>query len=95
MLLTPTTPTTAFALGAKTADPLAMYLSDVCTIPSNLAGHPAISVPFGTGADGLPVGVQVLAPALGEPVMFRVAAVLEERHRDRSTPRDAEDAARR
>jgi aspartyl-tRNA(Asn)/glutamyl-tRNA(Gln) amidotransferase subunit A len=77
VLLTPTTPTTAFELGAKTADPLAMYLSDVCTIPSNLAGHPAISVPFGTGADGLPVGVQVLAPALGERVMFRVAAMLE------------------
>ena len=43
-----------------------MYLSDVCTIPSNLAGHPAISVPFGTGDDGLPVGVQVLGPALAE-----------------------------
>ena len=78
MLLSPTSPTTAFELGAKTADPLTMYLYDVCTIPSNLAGHPAISVPFGTGDDGLPVGVQVLAPALGEPVMFRVAAALEE-----------------
>ncbi len=78
VLLTPTAPTTAFALGAKTADPLAMYLSDVCTIPTNLAGHPAISVPFGTGEAGMPVGVQVLAPALGEPVMFRVASALEE-----------------
>jgi aspartyl-tRNA(Asn)/glutamyl-tRNA(Gln) amidotransferase subunit A len=77
VLLSPTTPTTAFALGAKTADPLSMYLSDACTIPSNLAGHPAMTVPFGAGADGLPVGVQVLAPALGEPVMFRVAAALE------------------
>ena len=48
-----------------------MYLNDVCTIPSNLAGHPAISVPFGTGDDGLPVGVQVLAPALAEATMFR------------------------
>jgi aspartyl-tRNA(Asn)/glutamyl-tRNA(Gln) amidotransferase subunit A len=76
-LLSPTAPTTAFALGAKTANPLAMYLSDVCTIPSNLAGHPAMSVPFGAGDDGLPVGVQVMAPALGEPVMFRVAAALE------------------
>jgi aspartyl-tRNA(Asn)/glutamyl-tRNA(Gln) amidotransferase subunit A len=54
-----------------------MYLSDVCTIPSNLAGQPAMSVPFGTGVDGLPVGVQVLAPTLGEPLMFRAAAVLE------------------
>ncbi|HET6914759.1 MAG TPA: Asp-tRNA(Asn)/Glu-tRNA(Gln) amidotransferase subunit GatA [Acidimicrobiales bacterium] len=77
VLLGPTAPGTAFALGAKTQDPLTMYLNDVCTIPSNLAGHPAISVPFGTGADGLPAGVQVLAPALGESVMFQVAAVLE------------------
>jgi aspartyl-tRNA(Asn)/glutamyl-tRNA(Gln) amidotransferase subunit A len=77
VLLAPTAPTTAFELGAKTADPLTMYLNDVCTIPSNLAGHPAISVPFGTGDDGLPVGVQVLAPALGETVMFQVAATLE------------------
>jgi aspartyl-tRNA(Asn)/glutamyl-tRNA(Gln) amidotransferase subunit A len=77
VLLSPTSPTTAFELGAKTADPLAMYLSDVCTIPTNLAGHAAITVPFGTGADDLPVGVQVLAPALGEPVMFRVARAIE------------------
>ena len=67
----------AFALGAKTSDPLTMYLNDVCTIPSNLAGHPAVSVPFGSGDDGLPVGVQVLAPALGETVMFQVAAAIE------------------
>jgi aspartyl-tRNA(Asn)/glutamyl-tRNA(Gln) amidotransferase subunit A len=77
VLLAPTSPTVAFPLGAKTADPLAMYLSDVCTIPTNLAGHAAISVPFGTGEGGLPIGVQVLAPALGEPVMFRAAAALE------------------
>jgi len=77
VLLAPATPTTAFLLGAKTADPLTMYLNDVCTIPSNLAGHPAMSVPFGAGDDGLPVGVQVLAPALGETVMFQVAAALE------------------
>ena len=77
VLLSPTAPTTAFGFGAKTDNPLAMYLSDVCTIPSNLCGDPAISVPFGGGDDGLPVGVQVLAPALGEPVLFRVAAALE------------------
>ena len=77
-LLSPTSPTVAFELGAKSADPLAMYLSDVCTIPTNLAGHAAISVPYGTGEAGLPIGVQVLAPAFGEPVMFRVARVLEE-----------------
>jgi aspartyl-tRNA(Asn)/glutamyl-tRNA(Gln) amidotransferase subunit A len=76
VLIGPTSPTTAFAFGAKD-DPLAMYLNDVFTIPSNLAGHPALSLPYGTGDDGLPVGVQVLAPALGEPMMFRVAAALE------------------
>ena len=76
VLLSPTSPTTAFTIGAK-ADPLAMYLNDVCTIPSNLAGHPAISVPFGVGDDGLPVGVQVMAPALDEATMFRAAAALE------------------
>jgi aspartyl-tRNA(Asn)/glutamyl-tRNA(Gln) amidotransferase subunit A len=77
VLLAPTSPTTAFEIGAKTADPFTMYLSDVCTIPSNLAGHAGITVPFGTGASDLPVGVQVLAPALGEPVMFRVARAIE------------------
>ncbi|HZP30832.1 MAG TPA: Asp-tRNA(Asn)/Glu-tRNA(Gln) amidotransferase subunit GatA [Acidimicrobiia bacterium] len=77
-LISPTSPTVAFELGAKTTDPLAMYLSDVCTIPTNLAGHPAMSVPFGSGEGALPIGVQVLAPALGEPVMFRVAKTLED-----------------
>ena len=77
VLLSPTAPSTAFALGAKTDDPLTMYLNDVCTIPSNLAGDPAMSVPFGVGDDGLPVGVQVMAPSLGEPTMFRVAAAIE------------------
>jgi aspartyl-tRNA(Asn)/glutamyl-tRNA(Gln) amidotransferase subunit A len=77
VLLGATTPTTAFDLGAKVDDPMAMYMNDVCTIPSNLSGHPAISVPFGTGEDGLPVGVQVLAPALGEAMLFRVARVVE------------------
>src|SRR3954454_20599059 len=76
VLIGPTAPSTAFAFGAK-ADPLAMYLNDVFTIPSNLSGHPAMSVPFGTGDDGLPVGVQILAPALGEVEMLRVAAALE------------------
>jgi aspartyl-tRNA(Asn)/glutamyl-tRNA(Gln) amidotransferase subunit A len=77
VLLAPTAPTTAFPLDAKTDDPLAMYLTDVCTIPSNLAGHPAVSVPFGTGDDGLPVGVHLLAPALAEGDLFRAAAVVE------------------
>jgi aspartyl-tRNA(Asn)/glutamyl-tRNA(Gln) amidotransferase subunit A len=78
VLLSPTAPTTAFELGAKTADPLSMYLSDTCTIPTNLAGHPAMSVPFGVDDQDLPIGVQVLAPALGEPTMFRVARAIEQ-----------------
>jgi aspartyl-tRNA(Asn)/glutamyl-tRNA(Gln) amidotransferase subunit A len=77
VLLGPTAPTTAFPLGEKTGDPLAMYLSDVCTIPTNLAGHPAISVPFGTGVDGLPIGAQLLGPALSEATIIKVAAVVE------------------
>ena len=77
VILTPTSPTVAFKLGEKTNDPLTMYLCDVFTIPTNLVGHAAMSVPFGRGAHGLPVGVQVLAPALGEEPMFKVAAELE------------------
>jgi len=77
VLLSPTTPSTAFRFGDKTADPVSMYLSDLCTIPSNLSGHPAMSVPFGVGDNGMPVGVQVLAPAMGEVAMFRAAAALE------------------
>ena len=78
VLLGATAPTTAFAVGAKVDDPMAMYMNDVCTIPSNLSGHPAVSVPFGVGVDGLPVGVQVLAPALQEALLFRVAQVVED-----------------
>ncbi len=76
VLLSPTSPCVAFPFGAKD-DPLTMYLNDVATLPSNLAGHPAISVPFGSGRNGLPVGVQVLAPMLGERRLIQVAAVLE------------------
>ncbi|MEZ5224448.1 MAG: Asp-tRNA(Asn)/Glu-tRNA(Gln) amidotransferase subunit GatA [Ilumatobacteraceae bacterium] len=77
VLLTPTSPTVAFPFGAKGDNPLAMYLCDLYTIPTNLAGHPGMSVPFGTGADGLPVGVQVLAGTLDEVTMFKVGAALE------------------
>jgi aspartyl-tRNA(Asn)/glutamyl-tRNA(Gln) amidotransferase subunit A len=78
LLLGATAPTTAFELGAKTTDPMAMYLSDVFTIPSNLSGDPAITVPFGSGADGLPLGVQLLGPARSERLIFAAAQVLEE-----------------
>ena len=77
VLLTPASPTVAFEIGAKASDPLAMYLCDTYTIPSNLTGDPGMSVPFGAGDQGLPVGVQVLAPALEEARMFQVGAVLE------------------
>ncbi len=76
-LVAPTSPTVAFEVGAKTADPLAMYLSDVCTIPSNLTGHPAMSVPVGLDRAGLPIGFQVMGPALAEETMFAVAAEVE------------------
>ncbi len=87
VLVGATTPGTAFLLGAKTDDPWAMYMNDVCTVPSNLAGHPAVSVPFGTDEMGLPVGVQVLAPALEEALMLRVAAALEARAPAPAPPR--------
>ncbi len=77
VLVSPTSPTTAFELGAKAQDPLAMYLCDICTIPSNLTGHPAISIPIGLDSNGLPIGFQVMAPALGEPRLFQVAAEVE------------------
>tara|TARA_B100001175_G_scaffold106819_1_gene90826 strand:- start:13528 stop:14967 length:1440 start_codon:yes stop_codon:yes gene_type:complete len=77
ILISPTSPTTAFPLGDKTEDPMQMYLQDVCTIPSNLTGHPAMSVPFGSGEDGMPVGIQILAPAMAEREMFQAAKILE------------------
>ncbi len=78
VLVSPTSPTVAFKAGARTEDPLAMYLSDICTIPCNLSGDPAISVPIGLDSQGLPIGFQIMAPALGEPMMYRVAAEVEE-----------------
>lgn len=77
VILTPTSPVVAFKFGDKVDDPMSMYLCDIYTIPTNLAGHPGMSIPFGTGANGMPVGVQVLAPALGEVAMFRVGGALE------------------
>ncbi|HVA52940.1 MAG TPA: Asp-tRNA(Asn)/Glu-tRNA(Gln) amidotransferase subunit GatA [Acidimicrobiales bacterium] len=77
LLLGATTPSVAFALGEKTADPMAMYLSDVFTIPTNLAGDAAISVPFGVGRAGLPIGVQLLGPGRSEARLFAAARVLE------------------
>jgi aspartyl-tRNA(Asn)/glutamyl-tRNA(Gln) amidotransferase subunit A len=78
VLVSPATPTTAFPLGERADDPMAMYLADLCTIPSDLAGNAAISVPCGLAAeDGLPVGLQVMAPALADDRLYRVAAAAE------------------
>jgi aspartyl-tRNA(Asn)/glutamyl-tRNA(Gln) amidotransferase subunit A len=78
VLVSPTTPTTAFPIGERVDDPVAMYRADLCTIPANLAGTPAMSVPCAlSDEDGLPVGLQVMAPALQEQRMYRVAAAFE------------------
>jgi aspartyl-tRNA(Asn)/glutamyl-tRNA(Gln) amidotransferase subunit A len=76
-ILTPTAPSTAFAIGDKEDDPISMYLNDVFTVPVNLAGLPGISVPAGLGADGLPLGLQVIGRAFDEETVLRVAEVVE------------------
>ncbi len=77
VLVSPTSPTTAFPIGAKVDDPMAMYLNDIFTIPANLAGTPAISVPCGLDDAGLPVGVQLTGPVLREATVLRAASALE------------------
>lgn len=84
VLVSPTTPTTAFTIGERVDDPLAMYKADLCTIPSNLAGNCAMSVPVGLSPDdGLPVGLQIMAPALADDRLYRVGAALEQALVDR------------
>jgi aspartyl-tRNA(Asn)/glutamyl-tRNA(Gln) amidotransferase subunit A len=78
VLVSPTSPTTAFKLGEKASDPLAMYLSDIFTIPANLSGTPAISIPCGLASDGLPVGFQIMGKLLDEATVLRVAYALEQ-----------------
>jgi aspartyl-tRNA(Asn)/glutamyl-tRNA(Gln) amidotransferase subunit A len=78
VLVSPATPTTAFRLGEKVDDPLAMYLFDLCTLPLNLAGHCGMSVPSGLSPDdALPVGLQIMAPALADDRLYRVGAAYE------------------
>jgi aspartyl-tRNA(Asn)/glutamyl-tRNA(Gln) amidotransferase subunit A len=77
VILTPTAPSSAFAMGEKMDDPIAMYLNDVFTVPVNLAGLPAISVPSGLSGDGLPLGLQVIGRAFDEATVLRAGDVLE------------------
>ncbi|MEN3534470.1 Asp-tRNA(Asn)/Glu-tRNA(Gln) amidotransferase subunit GatA [Microbispora sp. ZYX-F-249] len=84
VLVSPTTPTTAFPIGERADDPMAMYLADLCTIPTNLAGNAAISVPCGLAdEDGLPVGLQVMAPVLADDRCYRVGAAVEKAYESR------------
>jgi len=76
-ILTPTAPSAAFAIGEKSDDPIAMYLNDVFTVPANLAGLPAVSVPAGLSGDGLPLGLQITGRAFDEETVLRAAEVLE------------------
>ena len=78
VLLTPTAPNTAFKFGEKINDPLSMYLEDICTTPVHLAGIPGISIPAGFASNGMPIGMQLLAPAMGEEVLFRTAYTFEQ-----------------
>ncbi len=77
VLLTPTAPSAAFAIGEKMDDPVAMYLNDVFTVPASLAGMPAISMPTGLNADGLPLGLQLIGKPFDEETVLRAADVLE------------------
>ena len=76
-ILSPVTPTVAYPLGAKTSDPMTMYMGDICTVPANIAGLPALSLPCGTGEGGMPVGLQLMGRAFDEKMLLRVARALE------------------
>ena len=78
LILTPTTPNAAFKLGEMTADPLKMYLQDICTVPVNIAGLPGISVPCGVTHDKLPLGFQLIGKALDEATILRAAFTCEQ-----------------
>lgn len=88
VLVTPTSPSTAFEVGEKVDDPVQMYLSDICTISANLAGIPALSVPVGRDDDGLPIGAQVLGPTLSEDRLLQVGQRLEEQSDYETSPVD-------
>ena len=77
LLISPAAPTTAFKIGEKIDDPLAMYVNDITTIPANLAGIPGMGLPMGLGDDGLPVGLQLLAPMFEDARLYRAGATIE------------------
>ncbi|HMS09366.1 MAG TPA: amidase family protein, partial [Pyrinomonadaceae bacterium] len=79
-VLTPTSPTTAFRLGERSDDPLAMYLSDIYTVSANLAGLPAISIPCGLSSDGLPIGVQLVGNYWAEGDLLNAANIYDAEH---------------
>ena len=95
VLVGPTSPSVAFRLGEKTEDPIAMYLSDVCTIPVNLAGLPGLSLPCGFSSQGLPIGLQLVGKPLDEPTLLRVAYAFEQTtdfHQRRACPIETTNA---
>jgi aspartyl-tRNA(Asn)/glutamyl-tRNA(Gln) amidotransferase subunit A len=92
-LLTPTTPTAAFAQGERMDDPVTMYLNDVFTVNANMAGIPGMSVPAGVSEDGLPLGLQVLGKPFDEETVLAVAAVLERAARFAAKPPVLAEAA--
>ena len=79
-MISPTCPNTAFDLGARTEDPLAMYLTDIATICANLVGIPAMSIPAGFDSDGMPIGLQIMTPQLKESLLFNVGYQFEQQN---------------
>jgi aspartyl-tRNA(Asn)/glutamyl-tRNA(Gln) amidotransferase subunit A len=86
VILAPTTPTAAFALGDKVDDPLAMYLNDVFSVPASMAGLPAMSVPAGLNSDGLPLGLQVIGKPFDEQGVLDAGLAIEQRANFSATP---------
>jgi len=78
VIITPTSPTTAFKIGERVSNPLEMYMSDICTVPVNIAGLPAISIPCGFDSNGLPIGLQIIGKAFDEQTILRVAYTYEQ-----------------
>ena len=85
VLLTPTSPTVAFDLGAKNSNPMEMYLADVCTVPVNVAGLPGISIPCGVNSEGMPIGMQLIGKRFSEETLLNTAYTYEQATNFRKT----------